>query len=163
MFLAALTIGAASLNGQVQCLKDAWENYNAGVSARSSGNNKLAVSKFEAAIQACNLCITQFEIDAKKQQATLTKCPPIGSVSQADKSRIFSNWALNDVATAAFVKGKSADFLFNIDSNKHKERTNDLQAAKMLVKELDYGRCWDNGGWFWSPCKALLGDKECCQ
>ncbi|MEK7257003.1 MAG: hypothetical protein AAB316_19775 [Bacteroidota bacterium] len=160
--VACLLLAAVQISAQVQCLQDAWKSYNAGVSARSSSNNKAATASFEAAVQACNICITQFEAQAKAQQAALKKCPPVGAVSEADKKAIFANWALNDVATAAFVKGKAAEFLVGIDATKHKARSGDLQAAKKLVKELSYGRCWDPQGWFWSPCKALAGDGACC-
>ena len=148
-------------NGQVQCLKDAWKDYNDAVAALSAQHNQTATTKFEAAIQSCNLCITQFAVDARKMQAELKKCPPVGAVSEQDKREIFSHWALNDVATAAFIKGKSAEFLMGIDSQKHKGRNKDFQDAKVLVKELSYGRCWDIQGWFWSPCKALSGE-SCC-
>lgn len=160
--VACLFLAAGEISAQVQCLQDAWKSYNAGVSARSSGNNKTATVSFDAAIQSCNICITQFETQAKQQQAVLKKCPPVGAVSEADRKAIFLNWALNDVATAAFIKGKSSEFLLGIDPAKHKVRSSDLETAKKLVKELEYGRCWDPQGWFWSPCKALLGESACC-
>lgn len=153
---------ATTVSGQVQCLKDAWSHYSEGERALSDKNNSTAGSQFSLAITSCNLCITQFRNTAREMQAKEPKCPPIGSVSAADWQHINSNWALNDVATAAFIKGKSAEYLLGIDSKRYVNMQVVRDSARVLVKQLSYGRCWDAKGFFWSPCKGLLGDSECC-
>ncbi|MCK5214211.1 MAG: hypothetical protein KAR05_02515 [Candidatus Omnitrophica bacterium] len=56
-------------------------------------------------------------------------------------------WALNDVATCLFIKGKAL-----IDLNKTEEAK---EVFNTLVKEYKYGQSWDSKGWFWKPYEGL--------
>ncbi len=78
-----------------------------------------------------------YEKGAKEMQASLT------GYAWESKEKIFSYWALNDVGTALYIKGKAH------------EEAGDSEAAiaayKKLVDEFKFAQCWDPGGWFWKP------------
>jgi hypothetical protein len=59
---------------------------------------------------------------------------------------------LNDVATAYFIKGRSAEYLY--EKTKDKKYKSLAEEAYQAACVLKYGRCWDPQGWFWSPCDA---------
>jgi hypothetical protein len=142
---AALLLGIAVIPAYAEqdCLKKAWNEYN----------NK----NYLGAITAADDCIDDFGPKATKQQNQLSaekvNDPPTGAVqSGADKQRIFERWAVNDVATAYFVKGRSAEYLYKKQKAvKYKEMAQ--QAYDGAIK-LSYGRCFDPQGFFWSPAEA---------
>jgi len=148
---------------QVRSLQDAWRLYNKSEMAYSNGNTRMAADSFIAAIQSCNLCITQYRDTALAlQKAYGNNCPPVGTVNEATRREIYSKWALNDIATACFIKGKSEEYLLKIDKNRYHEKNTDLENAKNLIKLVSKGRCWDPSGWFWSPYQGLLGGNNPC-
>jgi hypothetical protein len=71
--------------------------------------------------------------------------PPVGIVSDKVKAAIFANTAINDVATAYFIKGLAYVKLGN---------DNAAKAAFTQCETLPLGRCWDPDNppaHFWSP------------
>ena len=125
------------------CLKSAWAAFEK--------------SDYPSAITAAGECIEDFSGKAIKDQHTLEasseKTPLVGAVeSAADRKKIFDRWAVNDVATAYFVRGRSAELLFRKSKNlKYKQLA---QRSYEAATQLTYGRCWDPQGWFWSPAES---------
>jgi len=130
-------------SAQQQCLKNAWAAFN-----------KL---EYGGAMKAADECIEDFGARAMKEQAALEskheKAPPTGAVDNAsDKKQIVERWAINDVSTAYFVKGRSAEYLFKKQKiAKYKQLAEESYKSAM---KLTYGRCYDPQGWFWSPAEA---------
>jgi hypothetical protein len=129
---------------QETCLKNAWEAFNG--------------QRYSRAIEYCNQCIEDFGRIAHRKQKELDSLkipePPVGSVSDAEKRAIFNRGLLNDVATAYWVKGRSAEYLYRRGGQ---HRDNYKQMTEEAYKEacvLKHGRTWDPKGWFWSPCRA---------
>ena len=125
------------------CLKNAWSAFGK--------------KDYRSAIGYCDTCIKKFGALARDQQAKLEKdnipVPPAGKVEdEAQKNLIFSRGLLNDVATAYWIKGESAEHLYET-SKAMKYKTMSQEAFKGAA-ELKYGRCWDPKGWFWSPGDA---------
>lgn len=108
----------------------AWDAFNA--------------NQFKEAANFAQEVIDRWESEALRQQSSLTQTPPIGKVTEAEKNAIFANWALNDVATAYFIKAWSLERLGKIT---------EAQEAYRKVLDFPYGRCWDPQGWFWSPAE----------
>lgn len=107
--------------------------------------NAFNNNQFTEAISFAQEVINRWEGEAIKQQASLTQAPPIGvPAGEEEKKAILSNWALNDVAAAYFVKAWSFEKL---------GKPNEAKAAYYKVLEFSYGRCWDPQGWFWSPAE----------
>jgi hypothetical protein len=132
-----------SVRAEQPCLKKAWAAFNQ--------------SDHLAAMAAADECIEEFSSRAAKEQSALQsakeKEPPTGAVDNAtDKKKIFERWAINDVSTAYFVKGRSAEFLYR-QQKKEKMRQVASDAYQAAAK-LSFGRCWDPQGWFWSPSEA---------
>jgi hypothetical protein len=127
-------------SAQQQCVKDAWNAFN----------NK----NYKSAIASADICIDEFGKKALRIQDSLTYTPPVGKVSKEEKEKIFDNGLLNDVATACYIKGRSAEYLFKKDKIANKEYQQ--VAADAYKKACDYklGRSWDPQGWFWSPCET---------
>ncbi len=119
------------ISTSAECVTAAWNDYNQ--------------NSFAKAIEISQVCINKWESDAVKQQSELTQAPPNGKVTDEEKKVIFANWALNDVATAYFIKALSLEKL---------GKTNDAKDAYNVVITLPYARCWDPQGFFWSPAEA---------
>lgn len=140
LFLSSFT----AVNAQQECLKNAWKAYNAG--------------KYLNAITYCDQCMQDFGKKAARMQASLEAQGrknidfPTGSVSDAMKAKIFKNWAINDVSTACFLKGRSAENLYKKNKAKNKVYKGIATEAFNEACNYSFGRCWDKAGWFWSPC-----------
>ena len=87
-----------------------------------------------------NKCIELYAGQAKKMQESMTE------YAQGEKEKIFSYWALNDVATGLFIQGEAYRKAGKKDEAK--------AAYNKLMKEYSFGQCWDVGGWFWKPAEA---------
>ena len=109
----------------------------------------LGSKDYEAVIAYTDKCVELYADKAKEMEATLTDYPT-GATEE-----IHANyWALNDVATSLFIKGKAL-----LETGQEDEAK---QAFTTLVEDYTYGQCWDpSGPWFWAPAKAakdlLLG------
>jgi tetratricopeptide (TPR) repeat protein len=84
-------------------------------------------------------CISMYEKEAVKQQSKISDFPPM------DK-RAFNNWALNDVATCYFIKGKAL-----LTQGKNDDAKKILQK---VIKKFPHALCWDPKGWFWKPAQG---------
>jgi tetratricopeptide (TPR) repeat protein len=105
----------------------------------------LGNREYQRAVDLARQCISLFENQAIQQQQALSAAPPNGVVSEADKQRIFANWALNDVATSYFILGQALEQL---------NRINEAKEAYRGALRFPYARTWDPKGWFWSPAEA---------
>jgi hypothetical protein len=128
---------------QEQCLQNAWNSFNS--------------QRYEDAINYCNQCIEDFGKKALRTQKLLDSLkiiPSIGNVNDVEKNKIFKNGLLNDVSTACFIKGKSAESLYKqnrVRNHSYKKLATD---AYKLACKYNKGRCFDPKGYFWSPCEA---------
>ena len=66
--------------------------------------------------------------------------------SYAPKEKAFDYWALNDIGTIHFIKGKS---LISQGKNKDAKKIFDK-----IIKEYGYAQSWDPQGWFWQVAEA---------
>ena len=105
----------------------------------------LGNKQYDRAVELARQCISLFEGQAVQQQQALTAPPLNGVVSEADKQRIFANWALNDVATSYYILGQALEQL---------NRINEAKAAYQGAVKFPYARTWDPQGWFWAPAEA---------
>jgi hypothetical protein len=133
---------------QQRCLVSAWDAFNK--------------KEYPNAIKAADECIDEFGSRAAREQAELEtkkeKPPQTGRVDNGpDRKQIFERWAVNDVSTAYFIKGRSAEHLSkNKDGAKYKQVASD---AFTEAKKLTYGRCFDKDqNVFWSPAE-VSGDR----
>lgn len=146
--LGTITAGSLALPhaaaAQEQCVIDAWDGFNR--------------TDYLEAIRAADRCIDEFGRAAARMQDSLVAAgipePPVGAVSDAEKNRIFRRGLLNDVATAYFIKGRSAEYLFRAGGADAADRRQEAHRAYGDACALSFGRTWDARGWFWSPCEA---------
>jgi len=78
-------------------------------------------------------CVVLYEPQAMQQSSSVNDFAP--------KEKVFSYWALNDVATAYFILGKA-----RLAQGKTKEGKEALNA---VVEKYPYAQAWDPKGWFW--------------
>ena len=145
-FIISLMFFNVSLFSEEQTVTDAWTAYN----------NK----NYELAIKYANECIELFSRDAEIIQNNLiankARVPPVGTVSTSDKTWIFNLGLLNDVATALFIKGRSAEYLYFNNKNLNTKYKMIAENAYNELKKYQYGRTWDPKGWFWSPYDTAM-------
>ena len=146
VFIIVFMFINVSLFSEEQTVTDAWNAYN----------NK----NYELAIKHANECIELFSRDAENIQNNLiankVRVPPVGTVSTADKTLIFNFGLLNDVATALFIKGRSAEYLYFNNININTKYKMIAENAYNELKKYQYGRTWDPKGWFWSPYETAM-------
>ena len=99
-------------------------------------NNK----DLEAVLTYTDKCIELYAEKAKEMQQSLTM------YAWESKEKVFSYWALNDVGTCLYIRGKALR-----QAGKLKEAQ---EAYKKLIEEFKFAQCWDPGGWFWKPAEA---------
>jgi tetratricopeptide (TPR) repeat protein len=63
-----------------------------------------------------------------------------------DKDKVFSFWALNDVATSLFIQGQAYLKAKKMDEAK--------EAFRTVATVYKFGQTWDPQGWFWKPSDA---------
>lgn len=100
----------------------------------------LADGDLEAVLAYTNKCLELYGEPAKKMQNSLNEYP------EGDNDKIFSFWALNDVATSLFIQGEAY--------RKAEMKDEALAAYKKVVNDYTYGQAWDTKGWFWKPAEA---------
>jgi len=141
--IAVMAISPLFLNSQELCIQNAWDAYNKG--------------KYKEAINFAEQCIEDFDIKASNIQSELDSLkitPQTGSVNAIQKERIFKNSHLNDVATACFIKGRSAEYIYKQDQKNNIAYKQTAIEAYTLSCKYSKGRCWDPQGFFWSPCES---------
>ena len=100
----------------------------------------LANKDVDAVLAYTNKVIELYGTQAKEMQSSLTEYP------WESKDKIFSYWALNDVGTSLYIKGKAL-----AEAGKAKEAQ---EAFKDLIDNYSFAQCWDPQGWFWKPIDA---------
>jgi tetratricopeptide (TPR) repeat protein len=105
----------------------------------------LGNGRYATAIENAQRCIDLFEDEAIAQQDALNAPPPLGSVDNAQKQEVLSNWALNDVGTSYFIIGQALEVLGRVE---------DAKSAYREAQRFPYARAWDPQGWFWSPAEG---------
>lgn len=131
------------LKAQEPCLTNAWSAFN--------------TKNYKVAIAHSDQCIDDFgrkALNIQQKIDSLKITPEIGPVNDNQKNRIFQNNLLNDVATACFIKGRSAECLYEQNKRKNSSYKQMAIDAYNLACKYGKGRCWDTKGWFWSPCEA---------
>jgi hypothetical protein len=131
--------------GQEPCLVNAWDAFTK--------------KDYINAIGYADTCIDNFGRRALKIQFTLETDnitpPPVGNkFTEKEKKIIFERGVLNDVGTAYFIKGRSAEYLYKRDNVINITYRQIAIDAYTAACRLRYARTWDERGWFWSPCEA---------
>lgn len=87
---------------------------------------------------AADKCIELYSKEADKQQRQLRDFAP--------RDKAFEYWALNDVATAYFIKGES----YAAEEKYREAKT----AFRQIMRHYKFAQCWDPQGWFWKVAEA---------
>jgi hypothetical protein len=143
-FVLAILICAfsSSILAQETCLQNAWKAYES--------------SDYVNSIRYADQCIDDFgNIAIAIQQDCIQKGipkPKLPITTDVERKKVFDRGLLNDVATACFVKGRSAESLYKQNKTKNKSYKTMAEDAYNMTCKYYYGLCWDPKGWFWSPC-----------
>ena len=101
--------------------------------------------EYVQAIALANQCVKDYAAIALEQQSPLRELPVPEMANDY--------WALNDVATALYIKGKAL------------EKQNDAATARMVyaeaLKKYPYGQCWDEKDFYWSVGVAARDRIKC--
>lgn len=101
----------------------------------------LAEKNLDAVLAYTNKCIEMYAPQAKKMQAELTEVPA------GDDAKIFSFWALNDVATSLFIQGEA----YRLAGKKEEAKA----AFQSILDNYSFGQTYDAGKKiFWKPADA---------
>ncbi len=106
--------------------------------------DQLGIGQHEKVAIYVDKCLELYEKKARDMQASLS--------DYAGSGKEFDYWALNDVATCLFVKGKSL-----------KEQNKKDEAKKIFNEIIDnysYAQCWDTRGWFWKPAQGAKNELD---
>ena len=98
----------------------------------------LQVKDAEAVIAYVDKCVKTFSKKALEQQASLSDFAP--------KDEAVNYWALNDVGTCLFIKGKALH-----EQGKKEEA---IKVFQGIVDNYGFAQCWDPGGFFWKLADA---------
>src|SRR5262245_59421088 len=139
LLAAAVAVGPG-FHAEEECLEEAWKFFKQ--------------EKYQEAIKFADKCIDEFRKPADKAQTTLDESkeplPRTGKVSEAEKARIFSRGILNDVATAYFIKGRSAEYLYQKGGPKASFYKEMAEQAYKTTCQYKHGRAWNpKNGIFW--------------
>lgn len=101
----------------------------------------LALKNVDAVVVYTNKCLELYGAEAAKMQASLTDYPA------GDDQKVFSYWALNDVATCLYIQGQAY--------YQAKEKDKAKAAFERIINEFSYGQTYDpNNKSFWKPAEA---------
>ena len=101
----------------------------------------LAEKDLDGVVIYTNKCIGMYAVEAAKMQASLKEYP------SGDPQKIFSYWAINDVATSLFIQGEAYRKAKDMDKAK--------AAYQRVVNEFSYGQTYDPASkTFWKPVEA---------
>ena len=100
----------------------------------------LNENDLESVLALSDDCVARYGNRARQMQESLEEYPT------GSEAVIRSYWALNEVATALFIRGKALQNAERYDEAK--------EAYEELVHNYDYGQCWDPKGWFWKPAEV---------
>ena len=100
---------------------------------------------YQRAMGLAAQCVKDYSVVAIDQQKSLREIPPPNMVNDY--------WALNDVATALFIRGRSL------------EKLNDVAAARMtyaeILKRYPHAQCWESKDIYWSVASASRDRIQC--
>ena len=98
----------------------------------------LAEKDMNAVLAYTNKCISLYSAQAAKMQNSLKEYPA------GNNQKIFSYWALNDVATSLYIQGEAYRRAKHMDEAK--------AAFNRIINEFSYGQTYDvNNKTFWKP------------
>jgi tetratricopeptide (TPR) repeat protein len=101
----------------------------------------------EGVLVFTNKCIELYGEKARVMQEGLKEYPA------GDDKKVFSFWALNDVATCLFIQGEAYRKGGSMDEAK--------KAFTRVTKEFSFGQCWDpKNKAFWKPAEAAKDKLE---
>lgn len=101
----------------------------------------LTDKNLEAVLAYTNKCVELYATPAAKMQAELKEFPA------GDDQKVFSYWALNDVATCLYIQGEAYRQAKKLDLAK--------AVFQRLINEFSFGQCYDPGNKaFWKPLDA---------
>jgi len=138
LFLVGLIFSLVILSGAESLAQDAKSSKTKEKSYVQEAWGFYNVKDYKKAIGYADKTIAYFDVDAKKQQSSL-----IGPVTN-DKIPLY--WALNDVATAKFIKAKI--YMETAELDKAKALFNDI------IENYKYAMAYDLRGWYWNVAKA---------
>ena len=151
--LVSLTVSALFLAGAAQAQQGAGMSapfavkaaYNFGDHRSSTLATKawqaLDAKDLEGVLVYSNKCVDMYKANAVAMQAGLTAYPA------GDDQKVFSFWALNDIATVLYIQGEAYRQAGKMDEAK--------KAFGRVVNEFSFGQAWDPGKKiFWKPAEA---------
>jgi tetratricopeptide (TPR) repeat protein len=95
----------------------------------------------DAVLAYTNKCIELYASKAREMQAGLKEAP------SGDQQKIFSLWALNDVATCLYIQGEA----YRLSGDKAKAK----EAYEKILADYSFGQAWDPAQkLFWKPADA---------
>ena len=139
VFIVAVVLASLFLGSSRQAWAYNYGDYRS-VTLVSKAWESLEKNDIEAVLAYTNKCIELYSAQAKKMQESLSDY-----VTGTDQE-IFSNWALNDVATAHYIQGEAYRKSGMLDEAK--------AAYQKVANDYKFGQCWDAKGWFWKPSEA---------
>jgi hypothetical protein len=159
----------------------AWKEFKEGedivVKEKEPAKQAEAIPHFDEAIRLSQLCIDAFEERAVSMQEALMKegtTIPTNRVAPEKKAAIHANWAVNDVGTCFFIRGRSSEYLMQLQIDRSRRDQNNIdvasepfpivgdeakrlyataQAAYTKAAAMTCARCWDPDGYFIPPAE----------
>lgn len=107
----------------------------------------LEQKQFTQVMRWANECIRRYRSQALRQQATLSDYAP--------RQKAFQYWALNDVATCLFIKGRALRW----QGKKQEAR----EIFSDIAEHYRFAQCWDTRGWFWKVSTAARDQIDCIE
>jgi len=107
--------------------------------------NLLLAEKYDEAIASAEECIQRFDERAIKQQQKLKDFLP--------KVEAPKPWALNDVATCLFIKGRALRLQGKNDEAK--------VVFGKIIADYGFAQCWDPRGWYWKVAPGAKDEIDC--
>lgn len=102
--------------------------------------------QYEAMELYVRKCIELFSDDAKKMQATLADYPPRGQETDY--------WALNDVATCLYIRGKALQ--------KQGHNKDAALVYRDILENYFFAQCYDSNGWYWKVAAEAKRNLQFC-
>ena len=102
--------------------------------------------RYEAMELYARKCIELYGATAKQMQSTLSAYPPKGEESDY--------WALNDVATCLYIRGKA------LQRQGHNKDA--ALAYREIIDNYPFAQCYDPNGWYWKIADEAKRNLQFC-